>query len=78
MIKANVATYHHTPNAATGDPIEVPHTSTPPKHPRRDSDRPVDDRARRGESVAPIPTPRQRKRSSEELDVGNDSLSRSI
>jgi len=63
-------------NAATGDPIEVPRTSTPPKRPRRDSDRPVDDRARRGESVAPIPTPRQRKRSSEELDVGNDSLSR--
>ncbi|KAG1788585.1 uncharacterized protein HD556DRAFT_1496950 [Suillus plorans] len=54
----------------------LPRTSMPPKHPRRDSDRPVDDQARHGESVAPIPTPRQRKRSSEELDVGNDSLSR--
>lgn len=63
-------------SAATGDPIEVPRTSTPPKRPRTDSDRAVDDRVRRGESVAPIPTPRQRKRSSEELDVGNDSPSR--
>ncbi|KAG1731845.1 uncharacterized protein EDB91DRAFT_1153383 [Suillus paluster] len=45
-------------NAAAGDSVE---------------DRPVEDRTRRGESVAPNPTPRQRKRSSEELDGGNDS-----
>lgn len=57
-------------NAAAGDAVGIPRTTTPPKRPRTDS---VDERARREESVAPKPTPRQRKRSSEELDVSNDS-----
>ncbi|OJA15099.1 hypothetical protein AZE42_05578 [Rhizopogon vesiculosus] len=57
-------------NAAAGDAVGIPRTTTPPKRPRTDS---VDERARREESVAPKPTPRQRKRSSEELDIGNDS-----
>lgn len=57
-------------NVTAGDTVGITRTTTPPKRPRTDS---VEDRTRREGSVVPKPTPRQRKRSSEELDVSNDT-----